>query len=441
MTAIFDRAFDQLQSRTALSLPLAAQQKDAMAELKELGLPSKRSEAWRNFSLQFLKNEDFGAAPVADIDQPIATDNPSLVFIGGSLQPSLSTALSGDHCLSITRLADCDKGQWAKIQALMTPPDESTYQQKDAARRFQTLLSQSFLHDGALICAHDKSRATIIDVVTIARPGAAQTGAVAGFPHLFADVAEGCELEIRQVFVDSVADWLVTKTDQAHAAAVLSAPSFYAEVASRGQLRHYVIQRESGTHIGKTIVRVAANAVFDGFHLLHGKGRCRQEADIIMAGPHGDIQLNGLYLAEDGSKIDSDTRIHHNAGNTDSRQFYKGVVWDGGVGSFSGQIIVARDSQQVDAHQLNHNLLMGDKAVAHTRPQLAIDADDVKCAHGATVGSLKPEELFYLTSRGISKTKAQQMLTLAYCRDVIERVPSAAAKEWLLMELNHAKLL
>lgn len=443
MTAIFDRAFDQMQSQQTLSAPLAKQRSEAMAQLRTLGLPTKRSEAWRNFSLHYLKDTEVNAAAQsADCQQSIATDNPSLVFVGGRLQPQLSTALTGEHGVTITRLSDCDDGQWAKIQKMMTPPKESAYQQKDAARRFQSLLSHSFLHDGALLSAHDKSRDAVIDVVTIAAAEGFEGQAVASFPQIFAEVAGGCTLEIRQVFVDSVGDWLVTDSNKAASSqATLSAPSFYGAVASRGQLRHYLIQRESGSHIGKMIVRVAKDGIFDGFHLLHGKGRSRQEVDIVMEGPHGDIQLNGLYLAEDGSKIDNDTRIHHNAGNTDSRQFYKGVIWDGGMGSFSGQIIVARDSQQVDAHQLNHNLLMGDKAVAHSRPQLAIDADDVKCAHGATVGSLKPEELFYLTSRGISKGKARQMLTLAFCRDVIERVASASAKEWLLMELNHAKLL
>lgn len=454
MTAIFDRAFDQLHSQAAALTPLSAQRADAILALRALGLPSKRSEAFRNFSLLYLKDISFSAAAALSAaapsttaeQQPLKTDNPSLVFVGGSLKPALSTALSapgGDHGLDVTRLGDCDESQWARIQQLMTPPKESTYQHKDSARRFQALLSQSFVHDGVLLSAKDSSRPAVIDVVTIAAPGRTeeQTGlqALAGFPHLFAEVGEGCTLEIRQVFVDTVDDWLVTGTEPAAAAQTLSAPAFYGDVAAGGELRHYLIQRETGTHLGKSIVRVARKAKFDGFQLLHGKGRSRQEVDIVLAGPHSDIQLNGLYLAEQGSRIDSDTRIHHNAAHTDSRQLYKGVIWDGGMGSFSGQIIVARDSQQVDAHQLNNNLLMGDKAIAHTRPQLAIDADDVKCAHGATVGSLKPEELFYLTSRGIAKTKAQQMLTLAYCRDVIDQVASPAAKEWLLMELSHAK--
>lgn len=439
MTAIFDRAFDQLHSRVPSHGHLAAAREDAIAKLRKLGLPTSRSEAWRNFSLGYLKGEEFQRAE-PQAPESIATDNPSLVFVGGILQPQLSTLLSDPQGLSVKAVADCSADEWAGLQRLMTPPSESSYQQKDATRTFQSLLGRSFVQDGVWLKAHDRKSPAVIDVVAIASPAEAAGTAVASFPQLFVEVAEGCQLEVRQVFADTVQDLLVTGEAQSKPSSALSAPAFFGHVAPRGILRHYLIQREAGTHIGKTIVTVEKDAQFDGFHLLQGKGRCRQEADVVIAGEHAEIQLNGLYLAEAGSKIDNDTRIHHAKGQTDSRQFYKGVIWDGGEGSFSGQIIVARDSQQVDAHQLNNNLLMGDKAIAHTRPQLAIDADDVKCSHGATVGSLKSDELFYLTSRGISKRKAVQMLTLAFCRDVIENVQSPAAKEWLLMELSHSQL-
>lgn len=448
MTVIFDRAFDQLHSQTTGNgALLAPKRQEAMARLRELGLPTSRSEAWRNFSLGFLKGQQFERGDLkATEDYNIVTDHPSLVFIGGILQPSLSTLLTGDHGVAVKTVADCAADELAQLRQLMSGAKESDYQQKDAQRQFQSLLSESFIQEGVWLQATDRKAAPIVDVVAVAAPQDS-AAAVASFPQIFAQVAEGCQLEVRQVFVDTAEDLLMrgeangaghAEPDQQKA---LSAPGFFADVAPRGILRHYLSHRETGTHIGKFIVRVAKDGQFDGFHLLQGKGRCRQEGDIVLAGPHADIQLNGLYLAEDGSRIDTDTRIHHDAEQTDSRQFYKGVIWDGGEGSFSGQIIVARDSQQVDAHQLNHNLLMGDKAIAHTRPQLAIDADDVKCAHGATVGSLKPEELFYLCSRGISKTRATQMLTLAFCRDVIDRVQSPSAKEWLMMELGHSKLI
>lgn len=460
MTAIFDPAYDMIRTRaSAEGKPSVLQplREEAITKLRELGLPTARSEAWRNFSLRSLKDLEFyGASAQQTSRSALATDNPSLVFVGGILQPQLSTLLTSaqtKNSLMVKAVADVTEEELSRLQQLMTLPDESAYQAKDKMRSFQGLLAQSFIHDGVWLKTTQKNTPTVIDVVAIAEPedrgqdgSKASARGIAGFPQLFVEVTEGCELEIRQLCVDSVAAATATSTDAEAASGSesvsLSAPSFYGHVAARGMLRHYVIQRESAavTHLGKTYVTVEGKGHYDGFQLLQGSGRCRQECDIVMTGAHADIQLNGLYLAEKGSRIDNDTRIHHSSGQTDSRQFYKGVIWDGGEGSFSGQIIVARDSQQVDAHQLNHNLLMGDKAIAHTRPQLAIDADDVKCAHGATIGSLKSDELFYLRSRGISKDRATRMLTVAFCRDVIERVQSASAKEWLMMELGYSRL-
>lgn len=462
MTAIFDPAYDMIRTRaSAEGKPSVLQplREEAITKLRELGLPTARSEAWRNFSLRSLKDLEFTGAPAQQSSRsPIATDNPSLVFVGGVFQPQLSTLLTdsnsgASHGLMVKAVADITEDELSRLQQLMTLPDESCYQQKDKMRAFQGLLAQSFIHDGVWLKTTQKHTPTVIDVVAIAVPedggeagSASGSKGIAGFPQLFVEVTEGCELEVRQLCVDSLAAATATstgaETTSSSGVMSLSAPSFYGHVASRGMLKHYLIQRESTavTHLGKTYVTVEGNGQYDGFQLLQGSGRCRQECDIVMTGAHADIQLNGLYLAEQGSRIDNDTRIHHSSGQTDSRQFYKGVIWDGGEGSFSGQIIVARDSQQVDAHQLNHNLLMGDKAIAHTRPQLAIDADDVKCAHGATIGSLKSDELFYLQSRGISKDRATRMLTVAFCRDVIERVQSRSAKEWLMMELGYSKL-
>lgn len=444
-TAIFDRAYEALHMPDSALAPI---QSAGVAKLRALGLPTGRSEAWRNFSLGYLKDRPFSARTgVEQSAKPLATDHPSLVFVGGIFQPQLSTLIKdGAQGVEVQLVKDCTADQLSRLKTLMEAPPENDYQRKDATRTFQAALAETFLREGVWLKATERGAAPVIDIVTIAQGSTAGGAAIAGFPQLFTEVMEGCQLELRQICVDDLSAAQGTPREEQRGVvsepSAISAPAFFGHVAKGAILRHYLIQRESAgvLHLGKTLITVEADGQFDGFHLLQGHGRCRQEADIVMAGPHAEIQLNGLYLAEDGSRIDNDTRIHHASGSTDSRQFYKGVIWDGGQGSFSGQIVVARDSQQVDAHQLNHNLLMGDKAVAHTRPQLAIDADDVKCSHGATVGSLKGDELFYLRSRGIPKDRAVRMLTLAFCRDVIERVQSPAAKEWLMMELGYSRL-
>ena len=132
-------------------------------------------------------------------------------------------------------------------------------------------------------------------------------------------------------------------------------------------------------------------------------------------------ELDCLYLCKDKNNHDHWTRVDHNIGDSSSQQTFKGVIKDSAQGSFFGQINIKKDAQKSKAKQLNKNLLLSEKARAFSKPRLAIDADDVKCSHGATVGKVRDEEIFYLQSRGIKKKAAEQLLVNAFMFDIIEK--------------------
>ncbi|MCK5520143.1 MAG: SufD family Fe-S cluster assembly protein, partial [Candidatus Marinimicrobia bacterium] len=148
----------------------------------------------------------------------------------------------------------------------------------------------------------------------------------------------------------------------------------------------------------------------------------RNNIDVVLNGPGSHSDLFGLYMGKDRQHFDNRTLVHHAAPHSSSNQVYKGILDEHSRGVFNGQILVDRDAQQVNAEQLNRNLLLSDNARADSKPLLKIFADDVKCSHGATVGQLDDNALFYLKSRGIGEDTAKSMLTYAFAADIVESV-------------------
>lgn len=154
---------------------------------------------------------------------------------------------------------------------------------------------------------------------------------------------------------------------------------------------------------------------------LHG-GLIRNNLTISLNGEHTETHLFGLSFTDKKQHIDNFTNVEHNKPNCMSNQLYKNVLDEDSTGAFSGRIHVARDAQKTNAFQRNNNVLLTDKAKMHTKPQLIIDADDVKCSHGATVGQIDEEALFYLRARGIAEQDARLMLMRAFAHEVIQEI-------------------
>ncbi|HYB10730.1 MAG TPA: Fe-S cluster assembly protein SufD [Alphaproteobacteria bacterium] len=196
-------------------------------------------------------------------------------------------------------------------------------------------------------------------------------------------------------------------------------------------LRHYKLENESAHafHIANRQVQVAGGATYESFVLSNGGRLARDEIVVTLDGPGATCQLNGAFMARGRQLIDNTTVIDHAKPNTTSREIYKGVLDDQARGVFQGRILVRPDAQKTDGQQTSRTLLLSPAAEIDTKPQLEIYADDVKCGHGAAVGEIEEEALFYLRSRGIPELDARQMLVEAFLDDVVDKVGCEPVRE------------
>jgi Fe-S cluster assembly protein SufD len=196
---------------------------------------------------------------------------------------------------------------------------------------------------------------------------------------------------------------------------------------------HYKLQRESDVafHIAHMSVRLKGSSNFSSHSITFGGAITRNDVVANLAAEHIECTLNGLYLGDGRRVIDNHTTIDHAMPNCDSHEVYKGILDDASRGVFNGKIFVRQDAQKTDAKQTNRTLLLSEDAQINTKPQLEIFADDVKCTHGATVGQLNADQLFYLRTRGIPLEDARALLVYAFASDIVSRIKVGPVREAL----------
>ena len=204
---------------------------------------------------------------------------------------------------------------------------------------------------------------------------------------------------------------------------------------------HYKVQQESATafHVATLQVSIGRSAAFSSHSISLGGALTRNDANATLS-EGSDANLNGLYICNGTQHVDNHTSIDHAKPHATSHELYKGILDGKSYAVFNGKIIVRQDAQKTDSKQTNKNLVLSDNATINTKPELQIWADDVRCTHGATIGQLDSEMLFYLQSRGIGKTDARNLLIYAFAQDIVDRVkvPSLKASlERLLFEKFH----
>lgn len=205
------------------------------------------------------------------------------------------------------------------------------------------------------------------------------------------------------------------------------------ELGDKAVLDLVVMQNEHDKSVHDTNFNITLNnGSYLNLHIitLHG-GEISNNLSINLNGKHGDCRLNGLYLASGNQLISNNINIYHNVGECHSNQLFKGILGGNAVTNFSGTIYVRENAQKSEAYQANNNLLSSENAIAHTQPHLEIYADDVKCSHGATIGSLNEDELFYMRSRGISIDEGRILQQLAFANAVLEGINNAELRDRL----------
>ena len=197
------------------------------------------------------------------------------------------------------------------------------------------------------------------------------------------------------------------------------------------QLDYYTLQTELGPQdcqVNTTQCQQAQKSILNTYTFTWSGALVRNNLNSIIDAPYSEHNLYGLYCPHRQQHVDNCTTVDHRKPYTTSNELYKGIMMDEATGVFNGKIYVRPEAQKVNAFQTNNNLVLSSHATLHTKPQLEIWADDVKCSHGATTGQLDEEQLFYLRARGVTKKKAYHLLRQAFANEVINKVPLASLR-------------
>jgi Fe-S cluster assembly protein SufD len=208
-------------------------------------------------------------------------------------------------------------------------------------------------------------------------------------------------------------------------------------VGENAVLDHYKVQQESlsSSHVASMHAHAARSATFSSHSFTLGGRFVRNDALAVLDGEGAEVTLNGLYLADGDRLVDNHTLIDHARAHCPSHEVYKGILGGKARAVFNGKIIVRQDAQKTNAKQTNRALLLSDDALINTKPQLEIFADDVKCTHGAAIGQLDEDAIFYLRARGLTFFEARDMLIHAFAGEILDRVQVAPLKQALETEL------
>lgn len=384
-------------------LPGAAEiREQAAAALRALGLPDRRDESWKYTSLLPLADIGFHEAltEAGDRPAPLAlpwlgalAECPRMMFAGGRYRDDLSV-----------RPATFGTGLFADAPRFGVRPD------LDRITVLNTLLAE----DGAVLDLADGVDGGTLVLIHL---GEDLNGTPAAFhPRHRITLGERARLTLIEI---SAGD-----------GTYLHNPVFEIALGAGAALSHWRLQAESPTafHLGGIHARIESGASYDSFTLSTGARLARGEIQARLAGPGGHAALNAAQLLRDRQHGDFTTIVSHEAPGSASRQTVKNVLADHARGVFQGKIEVARTAQKTDGYQMNQALLLSADAEIDCKPQLEIFADDVKCSHGATVGELDAEQIFYLTSRGIPHETARGMLVRAFVAGALDMVSHEGAR-------------
>jgi len=378
----------------------------AFARFAELGLPTTQDEEWKFTSLAPLAQMRFEPAVeprLHGLDHWVLGDGAiRLVFVDGRHRPELSSRSAA----FISSLA----------AALAERPEVVTRElahHADYQRDALVALNTAFIEDGAFI--HLPAGVVLQSPIHLLFLSSAPGKTTLSQPRNLIVLGAGSQATVVETYAGLC--------DEVY----LNNAVTEVVLGEGARLDHYKLQEESARafHIALIQVNQGRDSRFTSHSVALGAALARNEVRALFASEGSECTLNGLYMATGKQHLDNRTLIDHHSPRCTSRELYKGVLDGQSRGVFSGRVLVRQDAQKTDASQTNKNLLLSDDAVIDTKPQLEIWADDVKCAHGAAVGQLDEDALFYLRSRGLGRETARSLLTYAFASEMVNLIPIA----------------
>jgi Fe-S cluster assembly protein SufD len=382
----------------------------AIDRFRALGIPTTKNEDWHFTSVAPILEHDYALVPTRSGDVRPAQLAPfvfgaawhTMVFVNGRYMPELSSLGDLPDGVIVADLAMA----WNEMPELTSQLGKITSYDTQAF----TALNTAFMYDGSVVhVAKDVDVATPIHLLYVSDATAAKT-----MQHPRNLVVIGGNA--RATLVESY----VSLTDATYFTNAVTEVS----LGDGATLHHYKMQREGmrAFHVGTIETIQGRDSHYFSFSFATGAELSRTNIYARLEGEGCGATLNGLYMLGGDQHCDHQTMIDHAQPNCYSREVYKGVLDGRSHGVFNGKVYVHPIAQKTDGKQTNNTLLLSETAQVDTKPQLEIFADDVKCTHGATVGRLDEQALFYMKSRGIDRKTARELLTYAFAADVLETI-------------------
>jgi len=395
---------------------LEALRRDGNDTFRSLGLPGPRVEAWKYTNLTRMGRTNF--VPALNVESPsldnvpngsLEIDAPKLVLVNGVLRPDLSDLNALPEGLRVRSLSAVMESDASRFEGVIG--------QIDAGHPMPMLaLNAAYLSDGVVIDID--AEADVETPVHIVSIGIAADQPVAFHPR-------------NLIFAGANSRATIYESHIGLGDAYLSNGATEIRMAEGALLRHRKLQNESedAYHVAAATVSLDARAQYENYTLHVGGRLARNEIHVALAGREADCKLYGAYAGRGAQHIDTTTFVDHAVSDCTSREVYKGALDDNARGVFQGKILVRKDAQKTDGHQLNKALLLSEGAEIDAKPELEIYADDVKCSHGATAGELDEEQLFYMRARGIEEAEARDLLVAAFLEDSLEVIAEEAPRD------------
>ncbi len=394
---------------------------DAITRFSELGFPTVRDEDWRFTNIAPISRASFQlsqngqcALSHKEIEKftPQGLSGIQLIFVNGRCLQALSSFKSLPKGIKVNSLVMALDKDRDLIEHHLTRYADY---QKDAFLALNT----AFMEDGAFVYIH---KGTVLEepihLLYITTTAGVPT---INNPRNLILVEDNSQA--------TIVEQHVSLNDSVYFSNVVTE----AVVESNSVLNHFMIERESKRAFNVSTLRVqqGRSSNVTSHSVLLGGAIVRNNVHPVLAGEGSECYINGLFMSTGRQHMDNYMKVEHAGPHCDSRQLYKGVLDGRSRGVFHGRIIVHKDAQKTDAKQTNRNLLLSDEAKIDTKPQLEIYADDVKCTHGATIGQLDENAIFYLRSRGMALDSARALLLFAFTNEILERVKVEPIREYL----------
>jgi len=395
----------------------SALRKKALQQFEEMGFPKPRSEDWKYTNIQPILDREF-QLPGSDTQEELPEINDLLyadfdcyllVFVNGKFIPALSQNKSSNSKIKISNLKSAFESDAEILEKYLT-------QYAEISSDSFTALNTAYSEDGLFVFIPDNTELDKpVHLLNISDPGDSYFQSHPRNLIVLGNNSQGSIVETHYHTSDGV------YFHNAVSEIIIGADS---------RLLYSRIQDDSTSayRISRTNFHQSDNSLLEAINIDLGGAIVRNNTDITLDGEQVESNLYGFYHLQGNQHVDNHTNINHLKPNCNSNELFKGILDDKARGVFSGIIYVARDAQKTNAFQSNKNLLLSQEAEIDTKPQLKIFADDVKCSHGATIGELDDESVFYLQQRGIGKAEAEALLRAAFAGEVTGKIRHEAVK-------------